>query len=65
MSMKNSNDIIGNRTRDLTTCSAVPQPTAPPRAAFKLVRGMNLLFILEQAVHIFFAINLKKKTHLG
>ena len=30
--MKNSNDTIGNRTRDLLTCSAVPQPTAPPRA---------------------------------
>ena len=30
--MKNSNDIIGNRTRDLPACSAVPQPTAPPRA---------------------------------
>ena len=29
--MKNSNDIIWNRTRDLPTCSAVPQPTAPPR----------------------------------
>jgi len=28
---KNSND-IGNRTRDLPACSAVPQPTAPPRA---------------------------------
>jgi len=27
MSMKNSNDTIGNRTRDLPTCSAVPQPT--------------------------------------
>ena len=27
--MKNSNDTIGNRTRDLLTCSAVPQPTAP------------------------------------
>jgi hypothetical protein len=26
--MKNSNDTIGNRTRDLTACSAVPQPTA-------------------------------------
>jgi len=25
MSMKNSNDTIGNRTRDLPTCSAVPQ----------------------------------------
>jgi len=32
MSMKNPNDIIGNRTRDLPTCSAVPQPTTLPRA---------------------------------
>ena len=30
--MKNSSDIIGNRTRDLPTCSTVPQPTALPRA---------------------------------
>ena len=30
--MKKSNDIIGNRTRDLSACSAVPQPTAPPAA---------------------------------
>jgi hypothetical protein len=27
MSMKNSNDTIGNGTRDLPVCSAVPQPT--------------------------------------
>ena len=26
--MKNSNDTIGNRTRYLPACSAVPQPTA-------------------------------------
>ena len=26
--MKNSNDSIGNRTRDLPACSAVPQPSA-------------------------------------
>ena len=32
MSMKNSSDTIGNRTRDLPTRSAVPQPTALPRA---------------------------------
>ena len=32
MSMKNSIDTIGNRTRDLPTCSAVPQPTALPLA---------------------------------
>jgi len=31
MSMKKSNDTIGNRTRGLPICSAVPQPTAPPR----------------------------------
>jgi hypothetical protein len=30
MSMKNSNDTIGYRTRDLPACSAVHQPTAPP-----------------------------------
>jgi hypothetical protein len=37
MSMKNSSDNIENRTRDLPVCSAVPQPTAPPRAAFTMV----------------------------
>ena len=37
MSMKNSNDTIGDRTRDLPACSAVPQPTAPPRAPMNLV----------------------------
>jgi hypothetical protein len=30
--LKKSNDTIGNRTRDLPACSAVPQPTAPLRA---------------------------------
>jgi hypothetical protein len=34
MSIKNSNDNIENRTRDLPACSAVPQPTAPPRASY-------------------------------
>ena len=29
--MKNANDTIGNRTRDLPACSAVRQSTAPPR----------------------------------
>jgi hypothetical protein len=28
MSIKNCNDITGNRTRELLACSAVPQPTA-------------------------------------
>ena len=40
--MKNSNDNIGNRTRDLPACSAVPQPTAPPRARLKLRAQITL-----------------------
>jgi hypothetical protein len=31
MQMKKKTDNIGNRTRDLPVCSAVPQPTVPPR----------------------------------
>jgi len=32
MSLKNSNNITGNGTRDLPACSTLQQPTAPPRA---------------------------------
>ena len=32
MSMKHSIDTMGNQTRDLPACSAVPQPAAPLRA---------------------------------
>jgi hypothetical protein len=37
--MKNSEDTIGNRTRDLPACGAVPQPTAPPRAPLETVNN--------------------------
>ena len=40
--MKNCNDTIGNRTRDLPTCSAVPQPTAPPCALPYLAIGNKI-----------------------
>ena len=36
VTMKNCSDAIGNRTRDLPTCSAVPQPTALRRAPHEL-----------------------------
>ena len=42
MSMKNSNETIGDRTRDLPACSAVPQPTVSPRAP-KYPYGLRLL----------------------
>jgi len=46
MSMKNSNDTIGNRTRDLPPCNAVPQPTAPPRDLFYNLK-YNTFFVIE------------------
>jgi hypothetical protein len=42
MSLKNSSDTIGNRTRDLPGCSTVPQPTAPPRAPDPISNTKNL-----------------------
>jgi len=35
MDMKNANDNSGNQTRNLPACSAVTQPTAPPRASYE------------------------------
>jgi len=44
MLMKNSNDTIGNRTRDLPACSAVTKPTAPPRAPPPLIQKNKVKF---------------------
>jgi len=43
--MKNSNDTIGNRTRDLPACSALPQPTAPPRTPSSVKK--TCIFVTE------------------
>jgi len=40
--MKNSSDNIGNRTRDLPACSALPQPTAPPCGSVNYVHNIKL-----------------------
>ena len=40
-SMKNFIGTIGNRTRDLAVCSAVPKPTAPPRASYYNLSEVN------------------------
>jgi hypothetical protein len=37
--MSNSTNTTGNRTRDLPACSAVPQPTAPPRAPIFIIHA--------------------------
>jgi hypothetical protein len=53
MSMKNSNDTIGNGTRNLPACSAVPQPTAPPRRPLPTLLVNKLMMVtLEQPKHV-------------
>ena len=46
--MKNSNDTIGNRTRDLPACSAVTQLTAPPRA-----RNLRVHYLIHNSKSLF------------
>jgi hypothetical protein len=41
VSIKNRNDHIGNRTRNLQACSSVPQPTAPPHARISVYRALR------------------------
>jgi hypothetical protein len=44
-SLKNSSDSIGNRTRDLAACSAVPQPSAPTRAPPLTVKTQKMKIV--------------------
>jgi len=50
--MKNCNDTIGNRTRDLPAYSAVPQSTAPPRAPIIYAYIYLFIYLLREACHV-------------
>jgi hypothetical protein len=52
ISMKNSNDTIGNRTRDLPACRAVPQPTAPRRAPQRLILQRIIRRVTSGVLHV-------------
>jgi uncharacterized membrane protein YbhN (UPF0104 family) len=46
--MKNFNYSIGNRILDLPACSAVPQPSVPPRASkHKVITPLLLCFAIS------------------
>jgi hypothetical protein len=61
--MKNSNDTIGNRTRDLLACSTVRQPTMPPRAPHILLDPNNFLGTVFQ-IHGVSALSWMWKTKI-
>ena len=53
ISKENSSDTIGNRTGDLPACSAVPQPTALPRApTYKNMHSTNKIQIIMNTFSI-------------
>ena len=68
--MKKSNDTIGNRTRDLPACSAVPQPTALPRAPhinikpliFRPTEVRNTVFFSRTARRSFLLLGCENRT---
>jgi len=50
---KNPNDTIGSRTRDLLAYSAVPQPTAPPRApTYQYNSCGGLVLLVELFIYV-------------
>ena len=51
--MKNSSDTIGNRTRNLPACSAVLQPTRPPRAPYVSLIGTDRRAVVYSALPLF------------
>ena len=57
-SIEDHNDPIGNRTRDFLSCSAVPQPTAPPRL-------LESSYCLNPMVFVEYLINLSQMWRRG
>ena len=51
--MKNSNDTIENRNRDLPACSALPQPTALQRAPFSEEHFENSYTLVKSCLRIY------------
>jgi hypothetical protein len=47
LSLKNCSDFIGNRTRDLPACIAVPQPNAPPRSPYSNTSVFKLVLVFS------------------
>jgi hypothetical protein len=60
MSIKNYNDTIGNRARDLPACSAVHQPTAPTYAPSLLKSELKV--IQDVPVHVMKALRGRSDT---
>jgi len=58
MSIKNSNDIIEIRTRNLPACSAVPQPTASRRVT-ELITSTYSPMLKHHAVKMYGSVRLK------
>jgi len=59
MSIKNASDTIRNRTRDLAACSAVPQPTAPPRVPIIYTVHLKCSQKKNSGIHLVFSESIK------
>jgi len=60
--MNNFNDSIGNRTRDLPTCSAVPQRLSTVTALYMTVFNTKHFHVLSVEFSYFFIVDLTTRT---
>jgi hypothetical protein len=49
--LKKSNDLIGNRTRNLPACSIVPQPTTLPRTPASTLDYIEFLTVIIAPIY--------------
>jgi hypothetical protein len=52
-SMKSHSDHIGNGTRDIPACSAMPQPTARPFTLFVMAQRIEVITVLYTCISWF------------
>jgi len=63
MSMKKSKDTMGDRTHDLEVCSAMSQPTAPPRTLYCIeCFRITTSLVLFSSFKIMFCYPVQKKN---
>jgi hypothetical protein len=60
--MKNADDPLGNRTRDLPACSAVPQPIVPSHAPLNMWRYFD--YFHKTQFHLMLSCSVKNELLL-
>jgi hypothetical protein len=59
MSTEKSNDLVGNRTRDILACSKLPPPTTLPRAPLLIDKNIKYVDFKNENIKFYMYMNMK------